>query len=300
MAEAMRQAETVAVERPFVKQLARLERWEKVTVFAFVAPAVVLLLCFFVYPIATFLLNSFFDPSFTTEHYVKAFTRPVYLRILRVTFEISILTTLGALIIGYPVAYLFANVPPTIRNILLPVVLFPFWTSILVRMYAWMALLGYNGVINQMLLKGDIISTPLPMLFNRFSVLVGMIHFMLPYMILTLYSVMSGIPKELTQAAASLGAPPYKQFFRVYLPLSMPGVGAGCLLVFILAIAFFVTPALLGGIKDTMISQVIPLEIAETFNWAFGAALSLLLMIVTTSLYLIYNRFMSIESMQGE
>ncbi len=277
MAEAMRQAETVAVERPFVKQLARLERWEKVTVFAFVAPAVVLLLCFFVYPIATFLLNSFFDPSFTTEHYVKAFTRPVYLRILRVTFEISILTTLGALIIGYPVAYLFANVPPTIRNILLPVVLFPFWTSILVRMYAWMALLGYNGVINQMLLKGDIISTPLPMLFNRFSVLVGMIHFMLPYMILTLYSVMSGIPKELTQAAASLGAPPYKQFFRVYLPLSMPGVGAGCLLVFILAIAFFVTPALLGGIKDTMISQVIPLEIAETFNWglrgsAFAAA----------------------------
>jgi ABC-type spermidine/putrescine transport system permease subunit I len=300
MAEAMRQAETVAVERPFVKQLARLERWEKVTVFAFVAPAVVLLLCFFVYPIATFLLNSFFDPSFTTEHYVKAFTRPVYLRILRVTFEISILTTLGALIIGYPVAYLFANVPPTIRNILLPVVLFPFWTSILVRMYAWMALLGYNGVINQMLLKGDIISTPLPMLFNRFSVLVGMIHFMLPYMILTLYSVMSGIPKELTQAAASLGAPPYKQFFRVYLPLSMPGVGAGCLLVFILAIAFFVTPALLGGIKDTMISQVIQLEIEETFNWGFGAALSMLLMIVTTSLYLIYNRFMSIESIQGE
>jgi ABC-type spermidine/putrescine transport system permease subunit I len=300
MADAMGQAETVTVERPFVKQLARLERWEKVTVFAFVAPAVLLLLCFFVYPIATFLLNSLFDPSFTTEHYVKAFTRPVYLRIFRVTFELSILTTLGALIIGYPVAYLFANVPPTVRNFLLPVVLFPFWTSILVRMYAWMALLGHNGVINQMLLKGDIISTPLPMLFNRFSVLVGMIHFMLPYMILTLYSVMSGIPKELTQAAASLGAPPYKQFFRVYLPLSMPGVGAGCLLVFILAIAFFVTPALLGGIKDTMISQVIQHEIEETFNWGFGAALSMLLMIVTTSLYLIYNRFMSIESIQGE
>ena len=300
MAEVMSQAENIVVERPYIKQLARLERWEKITVFSFVAPAVVLLLCLFIYPIATFLLNSIFDPSFTTEHYVKAFTRPVYLRIFRITFEASILTTLGALIIGYPVAYLFAHVPPTTRNILLPLVLFPFWTSILVRMYAWMALLGHNGVINQLLLKGDIISTPLSMLFNRFSVLVGMIHFMLPYMILTLYSVMSGIPKELPQAAASLGAPPYKQFFRIYLPLSMPGVGAGCLLVFILAVAFFVTPALLGGIKDTMISQVIQQEIEDSFNWGFGAAISMLLMIVTTILYLIYNRFMSLERIHGE
>ncbi len=300
MAELVSQAAAATVERPYIKQLARLERWEKLTVFAFVVPAVVLLLCLFVYPICTFLLNSVFDPSFTTEHYVKAFTRPVYLRIFRITFEVSILTTLGALLIGYPVAYLFAHVPATTRNILLPVVLFPFWTSILVRMYAWMALLGHNGVINQLLIQGSILSSPLPMLFNRFSVLVGMIHFMLPYMILTLYSVMSGIPKELTQAAASLGAPPYKQFLRVYLPLSMPGVGAGCLLVFILAVAFFVTPALLGGVKDTMISQVIQTEIEETFNWGFGAALSTLLMVVTTTLYLIYNRFMSLERIHGE
>ena len=299
MTVATPQSETASEQRVFAKRLAKLERWEKVTLFAFVAPAVLLLLCFFVYPLATFLLTSFFDPSFTTQHYVKAFTHPVYLRIFRVTFELSIMTTFGALLIGYPVAYLFANVSPTIRNFLLPMVLFPFWTSILVRMYAWMALLGHHGVINQMLLRWDIISTPLPMLFNRFSVLVGMIHFMLPYMILTLYSVMSGIPAELTQAAASLGAPPYKQFLRVYLPLSMPGVGAGCLLVFILAVAFFVTPALLGGIRDTMISQVIQHEIEETFNWGFGAALSTLLMIVTTSLYLIYNRFMSIERIQG-
>jgi len=300
MTETTCQAETAPARRTFIKQLARLERWQKATLFAIVAPAVVLLLCFFVYPIATFLLTSFFDPSFTTEHYVKAFTRPVYLRIFRITFELSILTTLGALFFGYPIAYLFANVKPSTRNFLLPMVLFPFWTSILVRMYAWMALLGHHGVINQILLKWDIVSAPLPMLFNRFSVLVGMIHFMLPYMILTLYSVMSGIPKELTQAAASLGAPPYKQFFRVYLPLSMPGVGAGCLLVFILAVAFFVTPALLGGIKDTMISQVIQHEIDEALNWGFGAALSTLLMIVTTSLYLVYNRFMSIERLQGE
>ena len=299
MTEAIIQNDTTAGERPFVKQLARLERWEKLTVFAFVAPAMVLLLGLFVYPLVIFLLNSVFDPNLTWEHYIKAFSRPVYLRIFRVTFEASILTTIGALLIGYPVAYLFAHVSATTRNILLPVVLFPFWTSILVRMYAWMVLLGNNGVINQMLINGDIISSPLPMMFNRFGVLVGMIHFMLPYMILTLYSVMAGIPKELTQAAASLGAPPYKQFFRVYLPLSMPGIGAGCLLVFILAVAFFVTPALLGGLRDTMISQVIQAEIEDALNWGFGAALSMLLMIVTTTLYLIYNRVMGVERISG-
>ena len=299
MTEAISQARTAAVERPFIKQLARLERWEKITVFAFVAPAMVLLLSLFVYPLIVFLLNSVFDPAFTLEHYVKAFTRPVYLRIFRITFEVSIFTTVGTLLIGYPVAYLFANVSDTTRNILLPVVLFPFWTSILVRMYAWMVLLGHNGVINQMLLGGELISSPLPMMFNRFGVLVGMIHFMLPYMILTLYSVMTGIPRELTQAAASLGAPPYKRFFRIYLPLSLPGIAAGCLLVFILAVAFFVTPALLGGLKDTMISQVIQSEIDDALNWGFGAALSTLLMVVTTALYLIYNRVMGVEKIHG-
>jgi len=213
----VQQTDAATIDRPYFKELSRLERMEKLTVFAFVVPALLLLSCLFIYPIIVFLLNSFFDPSFTLEHYIKAFTRPVYLRILRVTFEASILTTLGALLLGYPVAYLFAHVSDRTRNLLLPVVLFPFWTSILVRMYAWMALLGHNGVINQMLLKSDIVSSPLPMLFNRFGVLVGMIHFMLPYMILTLYSVMSGIPKELPQAAASLGAPPYKRFFKIYL-----------------------------------------------------------------------------------
>ena len=161
MTEAISQAKTAPAERPFVKQLARLERWEKLTVFAFVAPAMVLLLTLFVYPLIVFLLNSLYDPAFTLEHYIKAFTRPVYLRIFRITFEASIYTTLGALIIGYPVAYLFAHVSANVRSVLLPVVLFPFWTSILVRMYAWMVLLGNNGVINQMLLKGDIISSPL-------------------------------------------------------------------------------------------------------------------------------------------
>lgn len=294
------QSNQTTTERPFQKQLAKLERWEKISIFAFLVPALLLLGCLFLSPIVIFLLKSFWDPNFTTEHYVKAFTSPMYLGIFRVTFVISFFSTVGALVLGYPVAFLFANSSDTTRNLLFPLVLFPFWTSVLVRMYAWMALLGHNGVINQLLLNGNIISSPLPMLFNRFGVLVGMIHFMLPFMILTIYSVMTSIPNELMQAGASLGAPPYKRFFKIYLPLSMPGVGAGCLLVFILSVAFFVTPALLGGIKETMISQIIEREVNEAFNWGFAAALSTILIVLTMILYLIYNRVMSVERIHGE
>ena len=133
------------------------------------------------------------------------------------------------------------------------------------------------------------------MMFNRFGVLVGMVHFMLPYMVLSIYAVMSGIPSVYMQAGANLGAPPLKRFVKIYLPLSMPGIGAGCLLVFILALAFYITPALLGGLKDTMIAQIIEQQMKETFDWAFAAALSTILIIVTTTLYIIYQKVMSIE-----
>ena len=291
----VQQAEIGFDDRLFFKQLARLEGWEKLTFFAFLLPALVLLCSLFIYPLITFLLTSFFDPSFTLKYYAKALTRPVYLRILKATIEISGLTTLGTLLLGYPVAYLFANVSPKVRMLLVPFVLLPFWTSVLVRMFAWMALLGSHGVFNNMLQGLGIISSPLPMLFNRFAVLVGMIHFMLPYMILPTYSVMSGIPNELMQAANNLGAGPYRSFLRVYLPLSLPGAGAGCLLVFIISLAFYVTPALLGGIRETMIAQIIEQQISEFFTWQFAAALSAILLAMTIALYLIYTRILGAE-----
>jgi ABC-type spermidine/putrescine transport system permease subunit I len=162
-------------------------------------------------------------------------------------------------------------------------------------MYAWMSLLGHNGIFNRLFMGGGIISEPIPMMFNRFGVLVGMVHFMLPYMVLSIYAVMSGIPHVYMQAGANLGAPPLKRFVKIYLPLSMPGIGAGCLLVFILALAFYITPALLGGLKDTMIAQIIEQQMKETFDWAFAAALSTILIIVTTTLYVIYQKVMSVE-----
>ena len=226
---------------------------------------------------------------------MRAFTRPVYLRILGTSFMIAGSTTLITLMLAYPVAYLFTNSTGKMKGLIMGLIILPFWTSIIVRMYAWMSLLGYNGIFNRMFIEVGAISEPIPMMFNRFGVLVGMVHFMLPYMVLSIYAVMSGIPPVYMQAGANLGASPLKRFVKIYLPLSMPGIGAGCLLVFILALAFYITPALLGGLKDTMIAQIIEQQIKETFDWPFAAALSTILIMVTTTLYIIYQKVMSVE-----
>jgi len=284
----------------FAKHLAKLERREKLIYFAFVAPLLIYLAVFFLYPLLSFLPTSiFYDGGFSFDKYVRAFTKTVYLRILGTSFMIAGSTTLVTLLLAYPVAYLFTNTTGKMKGIITAFIILPFWTSILVRIYAWMSLLGYNGIFNRMFIEVGVISEPIPMMFNRFGVLVGMVHFMLPYMVLSIYAVMSGIPHVYMQAGANLGAPPLKRFVKIYLPLSMPGVGAGCLLVFILALAFFITPALMGGLKDTMIAQIVEQQIRETFDWPFAAALSTILIIVTTTLYIIYNKVMSVERIYG-
>jgi ABC-type spermidine/putrescine transport system permease subunit I len=297
MTELIQEANTAVTDQPsFAKHLAKLERREKLIYFAFVAPLLVYLAVFFLYPLLSFLPTSFYyEDAFSFEKYVRAFTKPVYLRILRISFMIAGSTTLITLILAYPVAYLFTNSTGKIKGVITVFIILPFWTSIIVRMYAWMSLLGHNGIFNRLLTEGGVISEPIPMMFNRFGVLVGMVHFMLPYMVLSIYAVMSGIPHVYMQAGANLGAPPLKRFIKIYLPLSMPGVGAGCLLVFILALAFYITPALLGGLKDTMIAQIIEQQMKETFDWPFAAALSTILIIVTTTLYVIYQKVMSVE-----
>jgi len=286
----------VTSQSSYAKHLAKLERREKLIYFAFVMPLLVYLAIFFIYPLFSFLPTSFYyEGAFSFDKYLRAFTRPVYLRILRTSFIIAGSTTLITLILAYPVAYLFTNVSGKMKGVITAFIILPFWTSIIVRMYAWMSLLGHNGIFNRMFLEAGVISEPIPMMFNRFGVLVGMVHFMLPYMVLSIYAVMSGIPPDYMRAGANLGAAPLKRFIKIYLPLSMPGVGAGCLLVFILALAFYITPALLGGLKDTMIAQIIDQEMRETFDWPFAAALSTVLIIVTTTLYIIYQKVMSVE-----
>ena len=297
MTEILQEVNTAVPNQPsFGRHLAKLERREKLIYFAFVAPLLLYLALFFLYPLFSFLPTSvFYDGGFSFDKYLRAFTKTVYLRILRTTFEIAGLTTLISLILAYPLAYLFTNATGKVKGLITVLIILPFWTSIIVRMYAWMSLLGHNGILNRLFIEGGVISEPIPMMFNRFGVLVGMVHFMLPYMVLSIYAVMSGIPPEYMQAGANLGAPPLKRFVKIYLPLSMPGVGAGCLLVFILALAFYITPALLGGLKDTMIAQIIEQQMVTAFDWSFAAALSTILIFVTTTLYIIYSKVMSVE-----
>lgn len=261
----------------------------------FVIPSVIFLGVIYIYPISIFLSKCFFDPGPTLKHLVHLFSNPVFFKVLWITFKISFTVTLSCLLIGYPIAYLLTIVSERTRNLLMILVLIPFWTSLLVRTYAWMVLLGRKGVINQILINLGFIEQPMKMLYTTFAVNVGMIQMMTPFMVLALFSVMKGIDRGLLRAASSLGAGKFQAFIRVYAPLSLPGIGAGCLLVFIYSLGFFITPALLGGRKDVMLSMLIDEQVSSLLNWGFGAALALMLLLATAIFFFIYSRFFKLE-----
>jgi ABC-type spermidine/putrescine transport system permease subunit I len=175
------------------------------------------------------------------------------------------------------------------------VVVLPFFTSIIVRTYAWMVLLGRNGVVNQYLVALGFTDTPLPFLYNQTGVLIGMSYVLLPFLILTAYSVMRGIDPGLIRAAHSLGASRFQAFRRIFLPLSLPGIAGGTLLVFILSLGFFITPALMGGPSDIMIAMLIEREVEFTLNWSFASALAVILLLVTLVGFALYNRIVRLE-----
>jgi putative spermidine/putrescine transport system permease protein len=255
-------------------------------------PVLIYLGYFFVYPLFSLLLTSFFDPEFTLKHYLHLYKKPVYLKVIFLTFRLSLICTLSALLLGYPIAYLMNHVSSHTRNILMIFVVLPFWTSLLVRMYAWMVILGRRGVVNSMLMKLDL-------LYNTFSVTIGMVHLLLPFMIFSLYSVMSGIDLNTIRAAQSLGANPFMAFLKVFFPQSLPGVGAGSLTVFILAMGFFVTPALLGGRRDVVISMLIENQVNVQINWPFAAAIAFVLLILTLILFNVANKYLGIDAIWG-
>ncbi|MCX7623357.1 MAG: ABC transporter permease [Thermomicrobium sp.] len=264
------------------------------------APALVALLVLFVYPILRLLFTSVVDDGqFTLEHYRRIVEVDLYLRVLRTTFVIAVQVTAICLVLGYPLAYFLATLRPRSARLLMILVLIPFWTSILVRTYAWMVLLQRQGVVNRWLLELGLIDEPLRMMYNRIGVLVGMSHVLLPFMVLPTYAVMRGIDRSLLRAAANLGASPVQAFLRVFLPLSLPGVAAGSLLVFILALGFFITPALMGGRTDMMIAQLIETQIRTELNFAFAAALATVLLVITLIVFAVYNRLLGIEKMFG-
>lgn len=222
----------------------------------------------------------------------------IYRQILVRTFTVSLVVTLLCLTLGFPLAHLLATARPNLANLLMILVLLPFWTSLLVRTTAWIVLLQNEGIVNGALLYLGIIEHPLRLIFNRFGVYVAMTHVLLPFMILPLYGVMQGIKPAYMRAALSLGARPSVAFFRVYLPLTLPGVAAGCLLVFILALGYYITPALVGGAADQMISYFIAFYTTDTVNWGMASALGAVLLVSTLALYGVYQRLAGSEGMR--
>jgi len=220
-------------------------------------------------------------------------------RILLRTFSISAVVTVWCLLLGFPLAYWLSTLSARKANMLMILVLVPFWTSILVRVAAWIVLLQSNGLVNRSLMGLGLIDEPLALLFNRLGVIIAMVHILLPFMVLPLYSVMKSIPGTYLRAAVSLGSSPLAAFFRVYVPQTYPGIGAGGLLVFILSIGYYVTPALLGGADDQMLSYYIAQYTNVNVNWGMACALGGVLLAATLVLYALYRRVVKSELSLG-
>ncbi|PAS95479.1 MAG: polyamine ABC transporter substrate-binding protein [Candidatus Dactylopiibacterium carminicum] len=214
----------------------------------------------------------------------------IYIDVFKRTFGMALVVTLCCLMLGFPLAYLMATLPVRTANVMMIFVLLPFWTSILVRVAAWIVLLQSEGLVNQALRGLGLIDQPLQLVFNSTGVYIAMVHILLPFMILPLYSVMKGISPLYMRAALSLGCPPFRSFWKVYFPQSLPGVGAGCLLVFILCMGYYITPALLGSPSEQMASYFVAFYTNQTINWGMAAALSTILFIATLLLYMVYAR----------
>ena len=223
---------------------------------------------------------------------------PMLVEALRLSLVTSAAATALVVVLGLPVAYLLATLPPRLGNPLMILVLLPFWTSLLVRTTAWVVLLQNQGIVNEVLIWLGIVQAPVQLIYNRIGVYVAMTHVLLPFMILPLYSVMRGISPNYVRAAKSLGAPPTTAFLRIYVPQCLPGIGAGCLLVFILALGYYITPALVGGAGDQMIAYFIAFYTTSTINWGLASALGAVLLAATLMLCALYNRLVGTDRLR--
>ncbi|MGN7961339.1 ABC transporter permease subunit [Brucella sp. 22210] len=266
-----------------------------------IAPLIVLLLAFLVYPVGKLLSLSFVGrDGFSLAAYQQLFASSLYLNVLWITLKISLATTALSVLLGYPVAYLISKAGPKAKSWLIFLVLLSFWTSFLVRAFAWVVILGRNGAINQFLLAIGVIDRPANLIYSLGAVLVGMVHAMLPLAVMTMLSVMENIDRNLPRAASTLGARPGSAFWTVYFPLSMPGVAAAAIMVFVTSIGFFIVPSLLGGRFETMITQLIIDQVQQTLNWGLAGAISVLLLVVVLAVFIIYDRIFGFQSLTGE
>jgi len=266
-------------------------------------PGIAMLVLMFLVPMVLFFVRTFMEfqggtAAFLAQARSLLFSQP-YLTALATTNWIALIVTLAVLLVGYPIAYYLTTATgPSFSLVVLSIVL-PYFTSIIVRTFSWMVLLGEHGLVNDTLRAIGVISEPLPLMYNRLGVLIGMSYVLLPYMVLTLYAAMRGIDTSLVRAAEGLGASGFYTFRRVYFPLSLHGVLSGALIVYILSIGYFITPALMGGQHDIMVAMLIDRELEVAVDWPSAALMSLSLLVVTLALYAIYYRVTDVRRLIG-
>jgi mannopine transport system permease protein len=255
------------------------------------APLILLLLFAFIYPVGKLIFGSVSAPSgFTFEHYRRLVAEPLYARVLWRTVEIALSVSVLALLLGYPVAFAMARVKGRLALVIGACVLISLWTAVLVRSYAWIVLLQRNGVVNNLLRDLGLTSEPLRLIYTEGAVIMAMTHVLLPFMILPIFAALKTIPDDLVRAARNLGATGTRSFLAVVLPLSLPGVFAGVLMTFILALGFYITPALVGGPRTLMMATLIGQQTTETLDWAFAGALSAVLLVTTLAIVIVFRR----------
>ncbi|MDB2474446.1 ABC transporter permease [Amylibacter sp.] len=282
-----------------VKKLKAEERRESLTFLGLSMPAVLGILIIVFLPIFWLSSLSFYDAkgALSTENYARIFESALYKRTFVVTSQISITVTVICVLLGYPLCYWLTKMKDRTASILMIFVLVPFWTSILVRTYAWLVLLQRKGIINSSLVSLGIIDEPIQLAHNLTGSIIGMVHIMLPFLILPLYATMRGIDTDLVRAALGLGSTPRKAFWHVFFPMSLPGLFAGIVLVFILSLGFFVTPALLGGGRVQMLAQRIESTITIYSNWGAASALGVVLLLLAFVMIWLMNRVFGLDKL---
>jgi putative spermidine/putrescine transport system permease protein/spermidine/putrescine transport system permease protein len=288
-------------QQPNRAELKRDASRERLVLFGLCSPALLLVLVIMVLPVGWLFWLSFLgdDGSFTLEHYQRMVESKSYARIFRNTFEVSLLTTGICILAGYPLAYFLSQLPRRMANLCLITVLLPFWTSLLVRTYAWLVLLQRKGLINEWAMDIGLWDEPVKLVHNLTGTLIGMVHIMLPFLILPVYGSMRAINRDYLKAAANLGASPTQAFWQVFLPLSLPGLFAGALIVFVLCLGFFVTPAVLGGGKVVMVSMRIATNIELFFNWGAASALGVVLLLMTLAILGAATKLLRFDQLLG-
>lgn len=269
-------------------------RWGKL------APVLLLLVGLAILPVGKLLELSFYrSGEWSLDHYIRLFSSPVYVQVLATTFKVAIYTTIFTLLVSYPLAYIIARLPENRRNLLMFAVMLSFWASFLIRTFGWMVILNRNGLLSQILMWLGITCEPVGILYTSTAVVIGMTHAMVPLCIMTMLPVMQSIDENLSKAGMVLGGRPGSVFWRIYFPLSLPGVTAAALLVFITSLGFFIVPAFLGGRLDTMLTQLIIDQVQEYLNWPFAGALSLLLLVAALLVFWIYDYLIGLSALAG-